>query len=428
MIFDNNMAYQTYRVLVSIFGTLGMIISLTPMKKNHKMNLLILGGYVVYAVVYSSLSLRFLGFLSFLRSAVFTVSLPGVLAIYMMADTSVPRHIFKCLSQLLLSLYLIISMTLLNTLLGGTLLSSAILLLFAYVAMIFLESFFLRSFFLTRIEIITKGWGILCLIPSSFLLFVMVLVLYPVHYTQNPSFVILFYMTGSVILIIYYAVFQYLRTQYQYQMDEQNREILEVQMQGIKKHAEDTKRNAEEVRRIWQDTHRMLSGIAALAREGNAEAILNFVAESSALDLLTPPAHYCSDPILNATLTAYLNKAENSGITVDLHLAIPETLPVDSAELSICFANALENAIKACEELPRNERKIILRCIHKPAFMFEIENPYKGRITFGRNGLPISTKTGHGLGTRSIMAFCEKHNAFYDFSAEGGWFRVMITL
>ena len=422
------MAYQIYRILLSIFGTLGMIISITPMKKSHKRNLLILGGYVVYAVVFSCLSLRFLGFVTFLRSAVFTVSLPGVAAIYMAADTSIPRHIFKCLSQLLLSLYLIISMTLLNTLLGGSLLSSAILLFFAYTAMIFLEFFFLRTYFLDMIEIITKGWGILTLIPSSFLLFVMVLVLHPVHYTQNPSFVILFYMTGSVILIIYYAVFQYLRTQYQYQMDEQNREILEVQMQGIKKHAEDTKRNAEEVRRIWQDTHRMLSGIAALAREGNAEAILSFVAESSALNPLTAPAHYCSDPILNATLTAYLSRAENSGITIDLHLAIPEILPVDSAELSICFANALENAIKACEELPRNERKIILRCIHKPAFMFEIENPYKGRITFGRNGLPISTKTGHGLGTRSIMAFCEKHNAFYDFSAEGGWFRVMITL
>lgn len=428
MIFDNNMAYQIYRILLSIFGTLGMIISITPMKKSHKRNLLILGGYVVYAVVFSCLSLRFLGFVTFLRSAVFTVSLPGVAAIYMAADTSIPRHIFKCLSQLLLSLYLIISMTLLNTLLGGSLLSSAILLFFAYTAMIYLEFFFLRTYFLDMIEIITKGWGILTLIPSSFLLFVMVLVLHPVHYTQNPSFVILFYMTGSVILIIYYAVFQYLRTQYQYQMDEQNREILEVQMQGIKKHAEDTKRNAEEVRRIWQDTHRMLSGIAALAREGNAEAILSFVAESSALNPLTAPAHYCSDPILNATLTAYLSRAENSGITIDLHLAIPEILPVDSAELSICFANALENAIKACEELPGNERKIILRCIHKPAFMFEIENPYKGRITFGRNGLPISTKTGHGLGTRSIMAFCEKHNAFYDFSAEGGWFRVMITL
>lgn len=428
MIFDDNMAYQTYRVLVSIFGTLGMIICITPMKKSVKRNLLVLGGYIVYAVVFSSLSLRFLGFLSFLRSAIFTVSLPGVVAIYMAADTSISKHIFKCLSQLLLSLYLIISMTLLNTLWGGNLRSSAILLLFSYAAMIFLEFFFLRSYFLDRIEIITKGWGILALIPSSFLLLVMVLILYPTHYTQNPSFAILFYLSGAVILIIYYAVFQYLQTQYQYQMDEQNREIGEIQMQGIKKHAEDTKRNAEEVKRIWQGTHQMLSGIAALAKEGNAEAILSFVAASSALNPLTAPAHYCSDPILNATLTAYLGKAENSGITVRLQLAIPEMLPVDSAELSICFANALENAIKACEELPKNERKIIIRCIHKPAFMFEIENPYKGRITFGRNGLPNSTQSGHGIGTRSIMAFCEKHNAFYDFSAEGGWFKVMITL
>lgn len=428
MIFDNNMAYQTYRILVSIFGTLGMILAITPMKKSPKRNLLILGGYVVYAVAFSCLSLRFLGFLPFLRSAVLTISLPGVVSIYLAADTSISRHIFKCLSQLLLSLYLIISMTLLNTLWGGTLLSSAILLLFAYSAVIFVGFFFLRSFFLDMIEIITKGWGILTLIPLSFLLFIMVLVLYPDHYTQNPSSVILFYLSGAVILIIYYAVFQYLRTQYQYQMDEQNREILEIQIQGIKKHAEDTKRNAEEVRRIWQDTHQMLSAIATLAREGNAEAILSFVAESSALNPLTAPAHYCSDPILNATLTAYLGKAKNSGIAVKLHLAISETLPVDSAELSICFANALENAIKACEKLPKNERKIILRCIHKPAFMFEVENPYKGQITFGRNGLPNSTETGHGIGTRSIMAFCEKHHAFYDFSAEGGWFKVMITL
>ena len=428
MIFDNNMAYQTYRVLISIFGTLGMIISITPMKKSCKRNLFILGSYIVYAVVFSSLSLHFFGFLPFLRSAVLTVSLPGVISIYMTADTTVSRHIFKCLSQLLLSLYLIISMTLVNTLFKGTLLSSAILLLFAYAAMIFVEFFFLRNYFLNRIEIITRGWGILALIPSSFLLFVMALALYPAHYTQNPSFVILFYLTGAVILIIYYAVFQYLLTQYQYQLDKRNVEILEIQMQGIKKHAEDTKRNAEKVRRVWQDTHQMLSGIAALAREGNAEAILSFVAESSALDLLAAPSHYCSDPILNATLTTYLGKAEKSGITVKLHFSIPEILPVDSAELSICFANALENAIKACEKLPENERKIIISCIHKPAFMFEIKNPYKGQITFGKNGLPNSNRTDHGIGTRSIMAFCEKHNAFYDFSAEGGWFRVMITL
>ena len=36
MIFDNNMAYQTYRVFVAIFGTLGMVVATSPMKKTIK--------------------------------------------------------------------------------------------------------------------------------------------------------------------------------------------------------------------------------------------------------------------------------------------------------------------------------------------------------------------------------------------------------
>ena len=428
MIFDNNTAYQIYRIIVAIFGTLGMVIATTPMKKDYKRNLLFLGGYAVYSIVFTFFFMHFFGFLSFLRSGVFTISLPGVIMIYMAADTSISRHVFKCLSQLLLSLYLLISVTLLNTLFKGTLLSNAILILSAYLAMILLEFFFLRKLFLDITETNSRGWWILALIPISFFIYVMTLALYPVHYTQNPSFIPLFYLSGIVIVIIYYAMFQYLQTQYQYRIDEQNREILEMQIQGIKKHTEDTKRNAKEVKLVWQDTHKMLSGIAALAREGNAEAILKFISEASELSRMNIPAYYCSDPILNATLTAYIGQAENAGITIEHHLAIPETLPVDSSELSICFANALENAIKACENLPKNERKIIIRCIHKPAFMFEIENPYKGIITFGKNGLPVSNRIGHGFGTRSILAFCEKHDAFYSFSAEDGWFKIMITL
>lgn len=428
MIFDNNTAYQIYRIIVAIFGTLGMVIATTPMKKDYKRNLLFLGGYAVYSIAFTFFFMHFFGFLSFLRSVVFTISLPGVIMIYIAADTSISRHVFKCLSQLLLSLYLLISLTLLNTLFKGTLLSNAILMLSAYLAMIALEFFFLRKLFLDITETNSREWWILALIPISFFIYVMTLALYPVHYTQNPSFIPLFYLSGIVIAIIYYAVFQYLRTQYQYQMDEQNREILEMQIQGIKKHTEDTKRNATEVKLVWQDTYKMLSGIAALAKEGNAEAILKSISEASKLSRMNIPAYYCSDPILNATLTAYIGQAENAGITIEHHLAIPETLPIDSSELSICFANALENAIKACKNLPKNERKIIIRCIHKPAFMFEIENPYKGSITFGKYGLPVSTRIGHGFGTRSILAFCEKHNAFYSFSAKDGWFKVMITL
>lgn len=288
MIFDNNILHQTYRILVSIFCTLGMFAAVTPLRKSKKRNFLILTGYGVYSIIICFVVIRTFGFLSFLQTVIFTISLPGVIITYMITDTSVPRHIFTCLSQLLISCYLIASVTHLNTLLGSTLLSNAIILPIAYLLIIFLEFFFLRKPF----------WRIA-----------------------------------------------------------------------------DTARRAEEIRLARQYTHHLLSHVALLAKEKKKE-----------------------------------------------------TLPVDSAELSICFANALENAIQACEALPQNEREIIVKCIYKPKFMFEIANTYKGRVSFGRDGLPQSSVPNHGIGTRSIMAFCQKHNAFWDFTAEGGWFKITIAV
>lgn len=426
MIFDDNTAFQSYRILVAILGTLAMFATTTPLKL--KRNRLILGGYLCYAVLFTLVCIRFWGFLPFLRTALFTITLPGVLLVYLLSDTSFSRHIFNCLTHLLLSLYLITSVTVLNTFFGGSLYSDAVLLLSAYLLAVFLEYRFLRKPFLTVAGTITRGWNILASVPLAFFILAMAVILYPEHYTQNPSALVIFYLLGFVILIIYYAIFQYFWMQYNYQVEEQNRAILELQMQGIRNIAQDTKRNAEEIFAVWTDTHRLLSDIAALAAKGDARGILKFTAEASANNYSSGPANYCSDPILNATLTGYFHRARQSAIQLELHLDIPQVLPVESTDLSICFANALENAIKACEKLPAGERKILVKCIHTPTFMFEISNPYSEPVTLDRHGLPQSPEYGHGIGTRSIAAFCEKYNAFYSFSTERGIFKLLISL
>ena len=209
MIFNNNTTYQTLRILIAIFGALGMTAALTPMKKSPKKNLLIWSAYVIYAFLFTSASIYFWGFLPFLRSAVFTISLPGVIANYLISDSSPSRQVFNCLSQLLLSLYLIVSVTLLNTIWGGTLFTGTLLLLLTYCIVGALEFFFLRNIFLNIAGTITKGWGILALIPSSFFIIAIAIVLYPTHYTQNPSFLLHFYLLGIVVLIIYYAIFNF---------------------------------------------------------------------------------------------------------------------------------------------------------------------------------------------------------------------------
>lgn len=137
---------------------------------------------------------------------------------------------------------------------------------------------------------------------------------------------------------------------------------------------------------------------------------------------------YCKDVLLNATLSSYFGQAKKAGITLETHLAFPDTLPVDSGEFSIAIANAMENAINACCSFPEEQRIITCRCIYKPQLMLEISNPCSNDIVFSKDGIPLSKEQEHGIGTRSILAFCKKYDAFCSFSIENNLFILKVVL
>lgn len=82
-----------------------------------------------------------------------------------------------------------------------------------------------------------------------------------------------FALSGAVLLIVYYAIFQYLWLQHRYEMEEQNDTFLKLQIENIKKQTKDTERKAEAVKNVRRDIRQMLSTVAMLANEGNTEAI-----------------------------------------------------------------------------------------------------------------------------------------------------------
>lgn len=121
-------------------------------------------------------------------------------------------------------------------------------------------------------------------------------------------------------------------------------------------------------------------------------------------------------------------RAEELGIRVEARLAIPEELPVPAAELSTVFANALENMIRAVRDLPAADRRIVCKCVTSPRLMLEFSNPCPEGVKMGPDGIPMAKQDGHGLGTRSIVAFAEKHSAVYVFRMEDGWFKLQLAL
>lgn len=428
MLFEHNTRFLLFKILITLLGSLVITTALLRLRTGCKKTLLTFAVYIALTTAVSFFIYRFWNWHTLACLCLLTAALPSIFVLNSISREPPMRLLFIWSSAVLISAYITGYSTLLNRLLHGNELTDSVLRLGMYGLCALLEFIFLRRPFLQAANTITTSWGILSLIPCSLTVFSIILGQYPENYTQNPDSVIPICFMGIVVAIIYFAIFHYLWTQYKYQMKEKNREILELQISNIRKNAADTKRKAEMAKMARQDAYALMSHITALAGEGNAKAILDLINQASDESTTAALNSYADDPILNATLNAYLGRAENSGITLETHLSFPKVLPVDSAEFSICLANALENAIKACEKLPKNERKILVRCICQPNLMFKIENTYKGKISFTRDGLPKTTLSGHGIGTRSVMAFCEKYNAVYSFKAEAGWFQVTVAL
>ncbi len=430
MLFENNIIFLVLKVLVTFLGTIAMMLSTTDysLAKRKLISTAILGGFSFYAILSTYAIIYFLDYEHFLRLFIITISCPAVFLLHNISDEPLPRLVFVRATHILLSLYIAATITLLNTALHGTELSDILLRLLAYLLVVLLDCHFVRHIYLDIIRTIPTGWGILSLIPCALIILGVTIAFYPEHYTKRPASVVLIYLLGVVIVIIYSTICGYLWLQYHQTASEQNRKILELQVQNIQEKTAYIESLAEQAKIIRHDMRHMLTTIASLAESGNAQAILDYVNTTAAPCEVPPPAHYCNDPILNAVFSSYLGQAKLMGISLETSLSIPDTLPIDSAELGICFANALMNAIKANEKLPNNEKRLIVKCIHKPKLMFEIMNPYRGKITFDKNNIPSSSEISLKISTRSIMAFCQRHNAVFSFTADNGWFKVMVAL
>jgi len=428
MLFENNIPYATLKTLLIVVGTLGMMCTTTRFRHSTKRIALIFGIYLCYVFVSSAAIIIFWGFSFLIRVFLLTISAPAVYLVFRLAKDQPSKAVFNYATQILFSMYVSTSITLINTALHGTALTDFLMRLIVYGVIILLEYRFLRRPFLQLTAITDSGWLILALIPCSFMVLSVALASYPKPYTQNPVNVIFIYLLGAVIVIIYFSVFQYLFMQYRLQMAKQNMELLEFQVEHLKEKIMKDALAAEKSRIDKHDARHRFHTISSLLTEGKIPEALDYIRQSVSQFPEKETASYCKDAILNATLSSYFGQAKEEDIRLETHLSLPKTLPINSGEFSIVIANALENAIKACCNLPKEQRKIICKCIHMPKLMLEISNPCSENVIFSEDGIPLSKEQEHGIGTRSIMAFCRKYDAFCSFAAENGWFTLKIVL
>lgn len=273
---------------------------------------------------------------------------------------------------------------------------------------------------------ITKGWYIFAAISALFYGMTVLSMSWPTMIMTRPEYLPAFVLQLVLMPLFYLQIFITLRRQQQLYETQQKENILNVQVASLRSRIDEFSSANALFREERHDFRHKMRTIAVLAEKGNLEAIGQVVLEYVENLPERVVESYTDHKILDAVLSSHLEWAKRKGIRVTAKLTFPEELPVQEADLATALANALENAIQACEKIESPKRYIEVKSITHPRFMLQVRNSFDGVIAFDEEGVPLATSKGHGFGTRSIVTFCEKNNAFYEFGAMENEFTVRL--
>jgi signal transduction histidine kinase len=139
--------------------------------------------------------------------------------------------------------------------------------------------------------------------------------------------------------------------------------------------------------------------------------------------------NYCENTVINAAVCYYVELAKKKDITTDISLDIPQSLSVNSMELAMVISNLLENAIMACETLENDRSRIIqFTCRHVGSIILEISNSCDTSVCLDEHGYPFAKESGHGVGTKSVLAFAQGNGAELLYQIADSTFRVRMLI
>jgi hypothetical protein len=276
----------------------------------------------------------------------------------------------------------------------------------------------------------------------------------PVTLAQNPARIPAALIFCGTSIIIYITFFYMMWQLYKQNQLEQNILALRMSVSDLERQNEliqqSEKRYAlfrHDVRHITE----MLSSCLAQNDTAGAAQWLKPLTQNVSADISYAARVFTGHKMPDAVLSRYTERAAGQGIDMRVRINMGK-INVDMAELAVVLANALENAVKACMQIPTAEeiktgadgkyvekkpRVIRVDGQQRGAqFFLEIANTFEKEVILDPDtGLPSGLEDDteddgreHGLGSQSIDFFAKKHKAVLQYQIENGWFRLRLLI
>ncbi len=189
-----------------------------------------------------------------------------------------------------------------------------------------------------------------------------------------------------------------------------------------------------ELRRFRHDFNNIRIGIAKLISKNDCEAALEMIegAHEHLHDLHEGVKQYdTGNGLVDAILQDKQKRAGKDGVVITFIGSVPPR-GLSAMDLCVIFGNTLDNAVEACQKLPKEQEKVISvssQC--KSGFLFiSIKNPVIENVTIQNNMIETSKKDRalHGYGLYSLRKTVKKYEGELRLVSENRMFQVDIDL
>lgn len=272
-----------------------------------------------------------------------------------------------------------------------------------------------------------RGWWIFSAIAAIFYIALALFMNNPTSITDRPEDYPVMILLFILMPLIYLHIIMTLLNQHREFEKAEEKNILMLQSANLISRINELAEANDKFRIERHNFRHKIRTIATLAERREYDELERVVNEFTQTFKSTQVTRYCDNAVIDAVLSHYIRQAESLGITLELGFDFPNEITINTTELATVFANAIENAIHACEKLPAEERWIEIKVISKPKFIARIKNRYNGTVEFDDDGIPVNHEEGHGFGTRSIVAFCHQIGGHCNFSTDSEYFTVILN-
>lgn len=302
--------------------------------------------------------------------------------------------------------------------------------LISHVGILLLLYFYIRNTIFKFCERDTERscWEI-CLIPIFFYCCFSSIAFFPFTLYDHHENILVAIFLIITMLVSYLVVMRYMDSETKQVEAYWKNVMFGSYIKGLESQNYLTERSEQNLKILRHDMRHYSMMIDSLLDQKEYAEIKNITGRINEVINENKVIQYCENRIVNTAFITTAEQAQSLQIPMHLDVLIPRQIPVNEYALAVVLANLLENAVFSTKNATPSEKSIDakIHCTDK-YLLIDVENDCDQEILFDSStGLPKSSRgKEHGLGMKSVQAFCDKLDGTIDCYCENNRFRIIL--